>query len=89
MNLAQIKLGQTDRVSVLHISAQLMQRLAALIIRIDCDVTVLRRGWLGGPLQLRVGNTELMLRRDAAEGIEVLLMSDAMPQACSLAEVAA
>ena len=89
MNLAQIKLGQTARVSALHISAELVQRLAALGLRIDCDVTVLRRGWLGGPLQLRVGNTELMLRRDAAEGIEVLLMSDAMPQACSLAEVAA
>jgi len=89
MNLAQIKLGQSARVSALNISAELAQRLAALGLRIDCEVTVLRRGWLGGPLQLRVGNTELMLRRDAAEGIEVLLVSDAMLQTCTLAEVTA
>ncbi len=89
MNLAQIKLGQSARVSALNISAELAQRLAALGLRIDCEVTVLRRGWLGGPLQLRVGNTELMLRRDASEGIEVLLVSDAMLQTCTLAEVTA
>ncbi|QZA77132.1 ferrous iron transport protein A [Deefgea tanakiae] len=89
MNLAQIALGQSARVCALNIPAELAQRLAALGLRLDCEVTVLRRGWLGGPLQLRVGNTELMLRRDAAEGIEVLLVSDAMLQTCTLAEVAA
>jgi ferrous iron transport protein A len=71
MNLAQIPLGQSARVSALNLPAELTQRLAALGLRTDSDVTVLRRGWLGGPLQLRVGGTEIMLRRDAAQGIEV------------------
>ncbi|MGL4994992.1 MAG: FeoA family protein [Deefgea sp.] len=89
MNLAQITLGQSARVSALNLSAELAQRLAALGLRIDCEVTVLRRGWLGGPLQLRVGNTELMLRRDAALGIEVVLLSHVTALPCEMAEVVA
>jgi ferrous iron transport protein A len=74
MNLAQSSLGQTVRVTALSLSADLAQRLAALGLRRHSTVTVLRRGWLGGPLQLRVGGTEIMLRRDAAQGITVQVL---------------
>lgn len=87
MNLAQLQLGQSARVSALQLPAELAQRLAALGLRIDCEVTVLRQGWLGGPLQLRVGNTELMLRRDAAQGIQVQLLDGANAPSCALTEV--
>jgi ferrous iron transport protein A len=87
MNLAQLQLGQSARVSALQLPAELAQRLAALGLRIDCEVTVLRQGWLGGPLQLRVGNTELMLRRDAAKAIEVQLVDNASAPSSSLSEV--
>ena len=71
MNLAQSSLGQVVHVTALSIPTDLAQRLAALGLRLGSQVTVLRRGWLGGPLHLRVGGTEVMLRRDAAQGIEV------------------
>jgi ferrous iron transport protein A len=35
-------------------------------------VKVLRRGWWSGPIHLRVGMTELMLRRVDAAHVEVL-----------------
>nr|WP_314898682.1 FeoA family protein [uncultured Deefgea sp.] len=89
MNLAQIALGQSARVCALNIPAELAQRLAALGLRLDCEVTVLRRGWLGGPLQLRVGNTELMLRRDAAAGIEVSELGLSPLVSCEMTEVVA
>ncbi|WP_410499398.1 ferrous iron transport protein A [Chitinibacter sp. S2-10] len=71
MNLAQLALQDSARVAALNLPPDLTQRLAALGLRIDSEVTVLRRGWLVGPLQLRVGGTELMLRRDAAQKIEI------------------
>ncbi|QLG88750.1 ferrous iron transport protein A [Chitinibacter bivalviorum] len=88
MNLAQIPLTQAAQVIALDLPADLSQRLSALGLRINSEVKVLRRGWLGGPLQLRVGGTEIMLRRDAAQGIKVRLISSEMPSACS-AEVVA
>jgi ferrous iron transport protein A len=87
MNLSQIPLGQSARVSAIALSLDLAQRLAALGLRIDSEVTVLRRGWLGGPLQLRVGGTELMLRRDAAAQISVVLQSSAASLPLASAEV--
>jgi ferrous iron transport protein A len=89
MNLSQMPLGQPARVSAIALSLDLAQRLAALGLRIDSEVTVLRRGWLGGPLQLRVGGTELMLRRDAAAQISVVLQSQASPLPLASAEVVA
>lgn len=89
MNLAQTPLGQMARVNALHLPAELAQRLAALGLRLESEVTVLRRGWLGGPLQLRVGGTELMLRRDAAQGIEVTVLPSMALNESSVAEVAA
>lgn len=54
---------------VVALSAErgLRQRLEALGLRPGQAVQVLRRGWWSGPLHVRVGMTELMLRRrDAA-----------------------
>lgn len=89
MNLAQTPLGQMARVNALNLPAELAQRLAALGLRLESEVTVLRRGWLGGPLQLRVGGTELMLRRDAAQGIEVTVLPSMALNEAKVAEVAA
>jgi len=45
----------------------LQRRLEALGLRPGQAVQMLRRGWWAGPLHIRVGMTELMLRRrDAA-----------------------
>jgi ferrous iron transport protein A len=65
--LADLAPGATATVSALTADAGLRQRLAALGLRQGQPVQMLRRGWWAGPLHIRVGMTELMLRRrDAA-----------------------
>jgi ferrous iron transport protein A len=59
--------GATGTVAGLAADAGLRQRMEALGLRPGQNVQVLRRGWWAGPLHVRVGMTELMLRRrDAA-----------------------
>ncbi|MDR3426759.1 MULTISPECIES: FeoA family protein [Silvimonas] len=69
--LFDLPLQTPARVLKLHTPAELTQRLFAMGLRPERELTVLRRGWLGGPLQVRIGNTELMLRREHARAIEV------------------
>ena len=66
--LADLAPGATATVSSLAADAGLRQRLEALGLRQGQSVQMLRRGWWAGPLHIRVGMTELMLRRrDAAK----------------------
>jgi len=65
--LADLPTGATATVQALAADAGLRQRLEALGLRPGQSVQVLRRGWWSGPLHVRVGMTEVMLRRrDAA-----------------------
>jgi ferrous iron transport protein A len=65
--LADLPTGATATVKALAGDAGLRQRLEALGLRPGQAVQVLRRGWWSGPLHVRVGMTELMVRRrDAA-----------------------
>ena len=65
--LADLPAGATATVQAVAADGGLRQRLEALGLRPGQSVQVLRRGWWSGPLHVRVGMTELMLRRrDAA-----------------------
>ena len=65
--LVDLTPGATATVRELEADGGLRQRLEALGLRPGQIVQVLRRGWWSGPLHVRVGMTELMLRRrDAA-----------------------
>ncbi|WP_288844001.1 FeoA family protein [uncultured Deefgea sp.] len=70
--LSQLDLNQRAVVHAISTDVDLLPRLSALGLREHSEVTVIRRGWLGGPLHLRVGNTEFMLRRADAALIQVL-----------------
>ena len=65
--LVDLPPGATATVAALAADAGLRQRMEALGLRPGQNVQVLRRAWWAGPLHVRVGMTELMLRRrDAA-----------------------
>lgn len=72
--LVDLPLLQPARICNLRVDPELAQRLTALGLRTDREVLVIRRGWLGGPLQVRVGTTEFMLRADAACQIDVEIL---------------
>jgi ferrous iron transport protein A len=58
-------------VTALAVEPGLRHRLEALGIKPGQQLKVLRRGWWSGPIHLRVGMTELMLRRIDAARIQV------------------
>lgn len=69
--LLQLPLDVPATIVCIDTLPELTRRLAAMGLRCGKQVVVLRRSWLGGPLQLRLGSTELMLRRVHAAEIQV------------------
>jgi ferrous iron transport protein A len=61
--LVDLPPGARATVSAVSTDISLRRRLDAMGLRPGQTVQVLRRGWWSGPLHLRVGMTELMLRR--------------------------
>ena len=75
--LSELAAGQSATIRTLAVDPGLRHRLQALGLHRGQRVQLLRRGWWAGPLHLRVGMTELMLRRaDAARvGIDNVALS--------------
>ena len=72
IHLGQLLPGQSATISGLQTEKGLQQRLLALGFRTNRQVEMIRRGWFSGPLQVRVGTTEVMLRRRDAKGIKII-----------------
>ncbi len=75
--LSELAAGQSATICSLAVEPGLRHRLQALGLHRGQRVQLLRRGWWAGPLHLRVGMTELMLRRvDAARvGIDNVMVT--------------
>ncbi|MGQ9872819.1 FeoA family protein [Leptodesmis sp.] len=70
-HLAALKPGHTGIITSLDTSLGLHQRLLALGFRQGRQVQMLRRSWLSGPVHVRVGTTEVMMRRQDAQSIAI------------------
>ncbi len=75
--LADLVPGQSATIASLAADSGLGQRLAALGLRPGQRVELLRRASWGGPLHLRVGMTELMLRRRDAARVAITALGGA------------
>jgi len=71
--LSSLAIGQKATVQALHVDSGFQFRLHALGFRTGKTLQVIRSAPFNGPLQLRLGNTDVMLRRQDAYNIEVLL----------------
>jgi len=56
---------------ITELDDRIRARMFALGLRIGREVAVLRRAALGGPLHIRVGSTEIMMRRREAGLIQL------------------
>ncbi|TAE56598.1 MAG: ferrous iron transport protein A [Nostocales cyanobacterium] len=74
-HLASLHPGQIATISHLRGESGLQQRLLAMGFRSGRQIVMLRRGWLSGPLHVRIGTTEVMLRCREAREIEVTNVS--------------
>jgi ferrous iron transport protein A len=69
---------ETDLVGTIksiHAGQELHRRLSGLGIRTGIRIKIIRRSPFNGPMQIRVGHTDLMLRPADAAHIEVCLSS--------------
>jgi ferrous iron transport protein A len=69
--LAALHPGDTATVVAIHAEEALHQRLLALGFRSGKQVELIRKAAFSGPLQVRVGTTDVLLRRNEAAKINV------------------
>lgn len=72
MTLEQLAAGQCARIAQVEGDEPLRTRMFALGLRNGREVAVIRRARLGGPLQIRVGSTDLIVRRREARLIKLI-----------------
>lgn len=73
--LSDLKPGDMGVIARLKVDEALYQRLSAMGLRIGRPVKVIRRAALSGPIQVRVGFTDLILRR--ADALNICVSSAA------------
>jgi ferrous iron transport protein A len=69
--LSILPLGTTALILGLQAEAGLEQRLQALGFRTGKQISIIRKAWWGGPLHVRIGTTEVIMRRRDAKAIQV------------------
>jgi ferrous iron transport protein A len=71
MLLNQLSTNGTGTIAAIHAGQDMRRRLAGLGMRLGIRVKVIRLSPLEGPMQIRVGSTDLILRRSDAAHIEI------------------
>jgi len=69
--LASLQTGDIATIVSIHAEEALHQRLLALGFRCERQVELIRKASFNGPLQVRVGTTDILLRRNEAAKIKV------------------
>jgi ferrous iron transport protein A len=70
--LSSLRAGQSAVISGLDAQNELYLRLTAMGLRIGKQVQLLRSAAFSGPLHVRVGTTDIMLRKSEAERVQVV-----------------
>jgi ferrous iron transport protein A len=69
LTLEKLSNGETGSVMAINVEGELKKRFFALGLKEGAQVRVLRRAKFGGPMHLRVGTSELILRLKEASCI--------------------
>ncbi len=71
--LDQLSAGESATIESVDAPERLRVQMLALGLRVGRRVLVLRRAPMRGPLHLRIGATEVMIRRHDAAGVRVVV----------------
>lgn len=71
ISLADLAAAQPAIVRSLRLEFRIRERLAALGLRLGRRVEVVRRSGRAGPIQVRIGHTDVVLRAGEAASIDV------------------
>ena len=71
MTLNLLKAGEVAKIASVTADEALKARISGLGLRIGQEVAVIRRARMGGPLQIRVGHTDILMRPEQADLINL------------------
>jgi len=69
--LSTLKPGESAVILGISADESLHHRLNALGFRVGKEIRLIRSGWFRGPLQVRIGTTEVIMRRIDADKIRI------------------
>ncbi len=69
--LSSLRPGQSALIRAIHAEEALHQRLLALGFRVGKKVEFIRRARFSGPVHVRIGTTDVMMRPAEAQRIEI------------------
>ncbi|MGD0073855.1 MAG: FeoA family protein [Candidatus Binataceae bacterium] len=75
VKLSLLAPGQTATIGAIEAEGPLFARMAALGLRIGRTISVIRRARMNGPIHIRIGTTDLILR--LSEAAKVLVSATA------------
>ncbi|HOY70110.1 MAG TPA: FeoA family protein [Methylotenera sp.] len=70
-SLTQLAIGQPATISAIEADESLFHRLSALGFRVGKPLSIIRRANFNGPLQVRLGTTDIILRTAEAARIHI------------------
>ena len=71
INLNHLSSGESALIVAIHSEDALLQRLQALGFRAGKRIELIRKASFSGPLQVRIGTTDILLRKQEASKIAV------------------
>ena len=69
--LSSLAPGERATIVAIHTEEPLHQRLLAMGFRTGKQIEIIRKARFSGPLQVRIGTTDILLRKIEAEKIKV------------------
>jgi ferrous iron transport protein A len=69
--LSQLRIGQSAIISAIEAEESLFHRLSALGFRVGKPLSIIRRANFNGPLHVRLGTTDVILRNADAARIQI------------------
>ncbi|MGD8843853.1 MAG: FeoA family protein [Gammaproteobacteria bacterium] len=69
MTLADLPTGQSGTIAALSGDPDIRIRIQSLGLRVGRAVAVIRRSRFGGPIQVRIGTTDLLIRPEQARQV--------------------
>jgi ferrous iron transport protein A len=69
MTLADLPTGQSGTIAALSGDPDIRIRIQSLGLRVGREVAVIRRSRFGGPIQVRIGTTDLLIRPEQARQV--------------------
>jgi ferrous iron transport protein A len=70
--LANLRPGENGVIYAVHAEESLFQRLSALGFRTGKKIELIRRANFNGPLHVRIGSTDVVLRESEARRIQII-----------------